>query len=476
MLQRIAYILQHKCLISPKLPILVGFSGGPDSLCLVDVLSRAGYDVIALHLNHNLRPEAQQEVKDLARLYQNAPWRLIQEELDVKNFAREKGIGLEEAGRTLRYQALFRLAEKLNAQAVAVGHNLDDQVETILMHLLRGSGMEGLIGMAFRTRPNTWSRAIPLVRPLLETGRDDVLAYLERYGLKPLWDTSNQSLLFERNRIRLELLPDLELYNPNIRQALSRMAGILRAEHTHLQTLTEEAWQECIDAQGDGYVAVNLGNFLTRPLAIQRRLVRKMVAWTLDEQPSLAYADYERLRRTIADARAGRKIDIAAGLYLMAEGSWAWLATKEARLPAGFWPQLPIPEAMVLAVPGEVQLADEWVLESRLISLEQAEEMLEKVRYDAFQCLLGSTERVEDLRIRQRRPGDCFTPLGMEGKWVRVGDFLAKQKLPKRARQRWPLVCWGDEIVWIPGLRINHHWRITPQNKWVISLRCERRE
>ena len=188
MLEKIATVLQDECQVVRDRPLLAAVSGGADSLALLDALWRLGYRLAVAHLDHQLRPESSEQAGELARRVREIGIPFYMKRADVAGFAQSQGLSLEEAGRILRYQFLFSQAAELNSQAVLTGHTADDQVETVLMHLLRGSGLPGLCGMAFRSLPNPWSPETALVRPLLSTWRSVVNAYLEQRGLQPIED------------------------------------------------------------------------------------------------------------------------------------------------------------------------------------------------------------------------------------------------------------------------------------------------
>ncbi|MBI3739868.1 MAG: tRNA lysidine(34) synthetase TilS, partial [Chloroflexi bacterium] len=167
MLEKLESILRKQCDLDPQKPLLVGVSGGPDSLCLMDILRQAGYRIIVAHFNHKLRPEADVEATDVEKTAARYMLQCVVESADVRMHANAEGLSIEEAARNLRYKFLFAQARRFKAQAVAVGHTADDQVETVLMHFIRGAGLNGLKGMAYRTHLSIFDAEIPLVRPLL---------------------------------------------------------------------------------------------------------------------------------------------------------------------------------------------------------------------------------------------------------------------------------------------------------------------
>ena len=278
MLEYLQSVLRTKCELDPRLPVLVGVSGGPDSLCLLDGLHRLGYDLIVAHLDHRLRPESLEEARAVERMAGDRDLPFILEYENVNQYAIQQGNSVEEAARILRYRFLFRVAAAQNFQAVVVGHTADDQVETVLMHILRGAGLDGLKGMTYRSLPNAWSDTIPLVRPLLGAWRDEIMAYINAKDLHPLEDASNLDMRFYRNRLRNELIPYLEGLNPGVRGRLWRMADILAEDHNVLEKITEDIWNACLQESGAGYLAIGLQILADQPLGVRRRLVRRAIS------------------------------------------------------------------------------------------------------------------------------------------------------------------------------------------------------
>ncbi len=366
MIADITNVIKNSCQLQTDRPILVGVSGGPDSVCLLHILLQHGYSLIVAHLNHGLRPEAAEEAEFVRQLADqwNTPFVLGQQ--DVAAFADQNGYSLEEGARVARYRFLSHEAAKSEAQAIAVAHTADDQVETVLMHILRGTGTSGLRGMAFRSQLKIGDQDIPLVRPLLATWREEILDYLEAHQLPSRTDPSNLDLRFYRNRLRHELIPDLESYNPAIRQHVWRMAEILHAEDEALEEIVQAAWSGCLNGMGEGYVILNKGGLNTQNTAIQRRLMRKSISLL---RPGLRDIDFDAIDRALAFVQSptpGKQIILGAGLRIYYEGEAFWLASEEANLPTATWPQIPAGETYHLPLPGALALPGGWILRARL--------------------------------------------------------------------------------------------------------------
>jgi tRNA(Ile)-lysidine synthase len=467
MFEQIPTILQKDCSLKPDLPILVGVSGGPDSLCLADLLRRTGYQVTVAHYNHHLRPEAEADARKVAEFAEANGLPCVESGADVAVYAETRSLSIEEAARELRYQFLFEQALQRNCQAVAVGHTADDQVETVLMHLLRGAGLAGLRGMDYRSLPNAWSTEIPLIRPLLGSWRGEILDYCIAAGLQPVQDASNLDRTYFRNRVRLDLLPALENFNPRIRLALWRMANILSADYAVLEEQTSLAWQECLRAVGEGYVCLGRSALMAEPLGLRRALIRRAVALL---RPGLRDVDFEAVERAVnflASPPETGQADLVAGVRLALEGELVWFARKEADLPGVQWPQLPLEVDLPLEIPGVLELPAGWRLVSELVDNPADGRRLAQANADPFQAWVDLDSLSIPLRVRGRRAGDILSPLGMGGHTVRLSDFMINLKVPRRARAHWPLVISGEAIVWVPGFRLANPFRLKTG-----TLRC----
>ena len=216
MLDHISQTITRNCYIDGVSPVLVGVSGGPDSICLLDLLHRLRINLVVAHFHHGIRPDAHfdEELVKRAALSYGIPF--VPGGEPVPEFAQSHNLSIEEAARIMRYRFLFEHAESWGCQAVAVAHNADDQVETILMHLLRGSGLVGLKGMTFRVLPNPWSDSIPLIRPFLGTWRSEIETYCTARELVTVLDRTNLDTRLFRNRLRHELIPELETFGLDI--------------------------------------------------------------------------------------------------------------------------------------------------------------------------------------------------------------------------------------------------------------------
>jgi tRNA(Ile)-lysidine synthase len=276
-LDQLNQIIQENCGLKQNQVVLVGVSGGPDSLCLLNLLVQLGYRVVVAHFNHGLRAQAGEDALFVESQANKLGLRFILGQMDVADYAQKHRLSVEEAARQVRYHFLFEQAKRVDAQAVAVAHTANDQVETVLMHLLRGAGLAGLKGMSYQSLMHEWSTSIPLVRPLLNVWREQVLEYCETLGLHPVSDSTNFNTKYYRNRIRHELIPYLENYNPQIKEVIGRMAQTLAGDHEVIGELVQENWKRCWLQEGDGFVVLALEPIREFSKAMQRQILRRAI-------------------------------------------------------------------------------------------------------------------------------------------------------------------------------------------------------
>jgi tRNA(Ile)-lysidine synthetase-like protein len=462
--------------------VVVGVSGGPDSLCLIHVLhwlrGELGIALHVAHLDHMLRAESAAEAEFVAALARGWGLPITRAKVDVR--AQAMGANLHAAGRLARYHFLAQVAHAQGARAVAVAHHADDQAETVLMHLLRGAGSTGLRGMRpvvpweewgmgdgewkmeAASQPPTPNPQPLLIRPLLQVTRAEIEAYCIAHGLEPLRDASNDDLRSTRNRIRHELLPQLIEYNPHIVAALRRTAAISADEQDLLERLLAAAWPTLVHerpgaADFDGATWRALHPALQR-LALRRAYARLTSAETLG-------MEHVELGRTAVAGGVGGRAELPGGVVLTVGYQGFTLGAP----PVLQEPQL-LGESIALPEPPcQAELAVGWTIEAseaEFAPLGNGARLLEQAEFDANRI-------AGPLIVRRRRPGDRFRPVGAPGR-RRLQDMFVDAKVPRALRAAWPVVTDGDAIVWVPGLRAPAEFVATATTRRVLRLRIVR--
>ncbi|MBC7878361.1 MAG: tRNA lysidine(34) synthetase TilS [Anaerolineales bacterium] len=473
MAETIETILRDECGLVKDRPIIVGVSGGPDSLCLMETLRQAGYPIIVAYFDHQLRPESDQD----ARLVEKTATRLMVscmiDGADVRAHAEKEKLSIEEAARNLRYKFLFNLARQRNAQAVAVGHTADDQVETVLMHFLRGSAITGLKGMSYRSVIKIFDPEIPIVRPLLDMWREETVVYCAVNGLRPHYDSSNDSLNFQRNRIRHLLIPNLESYNPKFREAVLRMSQSLKGDYAFVMETLENAWQNTVTDMDEDFIIFDADLISKHSLGLQRNLVKHAMQ-TLRPGLDMTFSVVQRAINLIKTGSHLSRVDLKGGLYMFRESDNIYICTLDAELPFNLWPQMTGIDMASVGIPGQVALAGGWRFNCERWRLPGLAREQSERNEDPFQVWLDAEQFPSTLELRIRHQGDHFSPLGMDGHSQKLSDFFVNEKLPQRARERWPLLCAGDKIIWVPGYRPAHPYRLTSETRNVIYFSVSR--
>jgi tRNA(Ile)-lysidine synthase len=464
MLENIQTILRDQCGLRRESPVIVGVSGGPDSLCLMSVLRKAGYHAIVAHFNHKLRPDSDTDANIVEQTAARLNLASVIESGDVRAYADSEKLSIEEAARIMRYRFLMRQAHRLSAQAVAVGHTADDQVETVLMHFIRGAGLSGLKGMTYRTVIRMFDPEIPVVRPLLDTWREETVVYCAANGFRPRHDPSNASLDFFRNRLRHLLIPTLESYNQRFREAIWRTSRSLTSDYEILANILDNAWKVCVIQENAGFITFDSASLTQQPLGLQRNLIRRAIEHVHPGDLDINYAALERAANFISDPDTIHHIrmDLTGGVHLLREGSLIYIAAKNVTLPIERWPQMPDESNVIsLRIPGTVKLSGGWKLNCERWNIASLATEQAHMNNDPFQVWVDAQSIQDALELRVRQDGDRFEPLGMDGHEMKISDFFINVKLPQRARERWPLLCMGEKVVWVPGYRPAHSYRLT---------------
>lgn len=471
---QVANFIIKERLLEPHQRVVAGVSGGPDSLCLLDCLHALGYAVVAGHLDHRLRPGSGDEAKFVEEIADSYGVRAVIGREDVRALS-GSGTSLEEAARLARYRFLVHVAKTHGISVIATGHTADDQAETVLMHFLRGAGPTGLRGMLPSTKLDSW-RGIPdttgitLVRPLLNVTREETQGHCSARGLSPVIDHSNQDTTFFRNRLRHELLPELETYNPGIRSILIRMGRVMAGEASLLEGLVAQAWDEIVHEAGDEALVIEIQPFLTQSLSLQRALVRTVIDRMRPTLRDVGFETVERALGFIEEGARGKRLPLTGGLEMMRLQDEMVISFPGAAIAFPHLPQLASMDGHTLDVPGQLQLARGWSLyadEKRLPQRDRDDFIHSET---AMKASFDPTSIRGPLILRPPRPGDRIRPLGMQGT-MKVADLLINEQVPQPARVSWPLVVCDDLILWVGGLRMCHEARLTPDSEVALVLR-----
>ena len=450
-------------------PIVIGLSGGPDSVALIHAMLAKNLAPIAAHFNHKLREDSDREaafVRDYC-LKEGLPFR--EGEGDVRQYSMENSLSIEEAARILRYEFLFNVAETEHAGAVVVAHHADDQVETILMNILRGSGAKGLSGMQIVSLPNTWSTTIPLIRPLLDVHKAEILEYLEQFHLTVLDDPSNQDLALHRNNIRHTLIPQLEEIAPGFQRRLIQSSQILSSDDQALDHYCEIAWEKCLNSKGGSYLQLTREAFLNYPTAIQRRLIRKGINTLRPEYRELSFLQVEGALAFFRNP-AQKSTNWVAKVNLSQSPKWIVFSTWETDVVKDQFPQMQGIRKLKILDEIEISLGNGWYFSSK--KLDYSAGQYEQLVFpgEDFRVWIDKSSLGDSPNLQIRREGDLIHPFGMGGNSMKISDLMINEKIPALYREEWPLIAAGDLIIWVPGARLSQSARVTRGTAEIVEL------
>lgn len=435
----------QQCGIGTETRVLLALSGGADSTALLLLLHDAASDgriggVYAAYFHHGLRTAADEEERFCAALCERLNIPFYCGHGDVRSAADAAGDGLESAARKMRYAYLHDTMTAIGADCIATAHHADDQAETVLLHLLRGSGRRGLCGM----QPRNGS----IARPLLQVSHEALLSFLSERGQAYCTDETNDDSSFTRNRIRRELLPQLCTYNPRIRETLCGMAELLFQDERYLIERAERLLQE---ATADG--GFRRERLLTAETPIRSRALIELLREHCGD-------DYRRTDEialdTLLRAQAGSSIALRNGVQAWNDGAILRLGSR------------PKPQEYCFALPVGTEIcADGW-----RVSVSYADGY-RKPETDMEACLSldAFDSGAESLFIRTKRDGDRFCPMGCGGTKL-VSDVYADRKFSERMRQA-PLLFSGEELLFVPGYTVAEAARVTKDSKTIIYFKVE---
>lgn len=426
--------------------VLLAVSGGPDSMALLHLFYRWSPDRIGVwHLNHGFREEARQEA-DMVRAYCESLGISVEVcEYDVTSFAKSVQQSKLHGARTIRYRLLQAFAVEHGYERIALGHHADDQAETVLMNILRGAGLSGLKGM------------LPVrgmyIRPLLTIPKERLVEYCRSRSVPYAEDQSNKDTSHFRNRIRYDLIPLLEReYNPGARRHLITLSEVVRAEDEEIENLTEEICTEH-SRRWNGQIIFPRSIFMELPLALQRRVLRRLIALYKGDLRRIDFTHIEELRTLIA-----------AGSAFQLELPQTTAAGTVNHIYIGEYSPQDWTE-QILPVPGEV-VAGDWVVSAELYTCDQLPERNPQSEDFAYEDL------ALPLVVRPRQAGDRMRPFGSASS-KKVSRLMLEAHIPRWLRDSLPLVTDQQDVLWIPEVRRAEKGRLTDNSVQVVRITCK---
>lgn len=434
MLKRIVEKIEKKNLIKKGEKIILGFSGGPDSIFLLEVLlehkKRIGFEIILAHINHLLRgEEAEEDEKFVYKVSKKYKLKVYVKRVEVKKIAMDQKKGLEEIGREVRYQFFNEILEKESADKIAIAHNLDDQIETFLFRLIRGSSIEGLKGIPNRDK---------IIRPINEIYKDEILKYLNSNNIEYRLDKTNFENEFTRNSIRLDLIPFIEQrYNPNFKEKIKNIFEEIRDINLIFEDMTKK-YRDLSE--------IDIDILLEENIYIQKRVLNSFI------KKHNVEANKEKIDNILELLKTDGTKEISLGNNKVLKKVYNKIKVEEKKdFECTAY-------KYELEIPFKIKYGD-YLIETIDNS--------QKIEYDSFSTNLKKGDLII---IRNRKSGDKMIPLGMKNH-KKIKDIFINEKIPKEERDRVPIVEHNDEIVWIVGVKKSEKFKRDKENGITLIAR-----
>lgn len=457
------HILQKNNLVRPYDRIIVGVSGGPDSMALLNLFCQCSLDitVIPVYVDHGLRP--QESRKEQALVSQVARQYTLDHEIiavDAQEHKKDSGCSLEESCRLLRYTALEECRRRYDAHTIAVAHTADDQAEEILLRLFRGTGLKGLSGMAMKNKN--------IIRPLLTTSKSTLLSYLQSSNIDYCLDSSNADRAMLRNRLRLDLLPLIKQnFNPSLQTTLLQTSEILREEDRLLDDILQQTFFKCChvakDKETHSSIDLHLAPFLMAHIAIQRRMVEKAIHH-FSIRPHFCHINDVL---TMAHSKTGAaELHLPQGLRVVKSRESIHFFQPHGRKP--FRGNCHSSPSVVM----EIECDTNYLLEDIGIKIHLQTRSTLPPRIPQHTLLLDGDKLTFPLRLRPHKTGERFSPQGMEGS-KKVAKFLSDAKIAKHQRHRHPVLVSQGKIAAVVGLRADNNFKTDMASRHIIAVSWE---
>jgi len=441
--------------------LVVAVSGGPDSVCLLHLLNSLreefSLSLCVAHFDHGLRGVASTtDARYVAKLAVRMGLPFVSGKADVKALQKRRKLTLEAAAREARYTFLAEVAGEAGASLVVTGHTRSDHVETILMHILRGSGLRGLVGLRSVTDLVFGGKDIRIARPMLDITHKETRDYCRAHRLGVRQDASNLDTAMLRNRVRLELMPLLESCTPGFSDSLRRLSEAAVVELDYFDEAAAALWRVAGSVE-NGVVSLDRKAMSSVHPVLKRHLLRTCFEKLPGGLVDIEYVHIEDML-DILGGPAGRSIDLPRGLVFASDHTTCWLGAAGAPNDS----YLPLSGEYPLAVPG-VTLIPGWRVETVLV---KSRDENGGNPWVAFMDLYRTGAA---LMVRSWRRGDRFQPLGLGGS-KKLAQFMNDARIPRVWRKNIPVVVAGADIAWLAGYRLDERFKVTRQTRRVLRL------
>jgi tRNA(Ile)-lysidine synthase len=454
MINKIRQTIEKYNLLDKGDRVVVALSGGPDSTALLVILTQIaeeiGFNLIAAHINHGLRAEESDEDEKYSReLSEKMGVAFVSHKIDKTGV--EKGVSPEDYYRRQRYSFLNKVAKEQRAKKIALGHNLQDQAETVLLNLLRGSGLEGLKGILPM-------RDGKFIRPLIEVSRREIISFLNAAGIQYRQDSSNESKQYLRNKIRGELIPYIkEKFNPKIEENLAQTAEILRNEDEFIRQYVLEAMESPYIQRQKNLISLNIAYINKLPQAIRLRFFKALLESLNPEKNGFSFIHIKSLENLAQMQESGKRISLPSDIAARREYDNLILERKKA------CPKR-IEYEYTMKIPGSINIQE------RNLTIRLQITNRDYIDFGSENKVYIDLDKISlPLILRNRRDGDWFQPLGMKGR-KKIKTLFIDRKIPRNERDVIMLIADQISVVWIEKMHLNDRVKIAKETKNVLEL------
>jgi tRNA(Ile)-lysidine synthase len=459
-------IRQHE-MFEPGDSVVVAVSGGPDSVCMLRVLDELSgalsLQLVVAHVDHVTRNgESHRDAAFVERLADSMGLECHIETIDVAG-SKPPGVSFEIAARRARYEFLENLARNTRSSKIAVGHTANDQAETMLMRLMAGTGRRGIAGM----RPVRPLGDVVVVRPLIDVKRTEIMGYLESRKITFQIDRTNLDRRYNRNKVRLDLIPTLEReYNPNVADALCRAARLLQEEEDYLSACARETAAQVVLHEDTSAIAMSRPAYSAASPVLRRRLLIDLVRKVSEATARPTLESIESADRLCVDGRTGSRMVVCKDVEVAVEADR--LLVRKLR---SCYSEPRTASVTDVSLPGRA-VVEELGVEVETILVQRTQSIEELIARCGPERQLFDADTVEgDLHIRAPLPGDSFYPLGLGGR-KKLSDYFTDEKVPRDRRRRTALLLSGDDIMWVAGGAMDDRFKLTDATRTVLEVRC----
>ncbi len=453
--KKVKEFIRQRKLFPKQEKILLAVSGGADSAALVCILNKIiSNKLFIAHVNHQLRGkdslDDEEYVRSLAEKYKLP---IMIERVDVNSYARQKKLSIETAARELRRDALLKMAEKTGCTLIATAHQANDNAETIIHRILRGTSYKGLAGI----RPKTDIDGRIFVRPMLCLRRNEIEQYLKAQNISWQKDYTNDDCRFTRNRIRHKLLPYLMKENTRLIELLNELSQKCENFALNIEKHAEIAAKDCIASQKNNTPEIKLSDFLKLPAAIQVELIQRILTQLGCGLQKYTSQHYLKIIKFVRTANAGKILTIPSKAKITKGYAHFFISmSKEEKEES---------HAVILNVPGKTVFKNH-IIETKIINAAEIKNIKDKSKsVEWFDC-----EQIKmPLTIRQRQKGDKFKPF-KESKFKKVGKFLTSQKIDSQQRQEVFIICDKEKILWVAPIRRSNEAILTSTSHNILQI------